>query len=137
MGMDLNGAGGNFRFNRTSWFFILRLAHKYGWQPRGTAVTEVTLGALGLKDRSDVNWDGTYFANEWQEVGDEDVLNIANALEKALPAVPNQKNKNMQNLINHEKWEDIDPLEYWSGKGNKAYIKKFIKYCREGSFLIG
>lgn len=136
MGMDLSGGGGDFRFNMTSWRFILRLAYKYGWKPKGTNVSEVTLGIMGVKDPSESNWDGSYFSNEWQEVDDEDALHIANALEKALPAIPDQKNKDMQYLINHKELKDIDPLQFWSGKGNKAYIKKFIKFCRKGYFLI-
>ena len=36
MGIDLCGREGGIRFNNLTWSQILKLADRYGWQPKGT-----------------------------------------------------------------------------------------------------
>ena len=40
MGMDLTGAGGDFRFSNTSSTHVLNLAVAHGWEPAGTKEPE-------------------------------------------------------------------------------------------------
>ena len=77
MTMDLTGPGGDFGFTITSWEHLLKLASLSGWEPAGTLPPE---GAG--------SWDGNYFTNDGQRVADEDARALADALEAALPHIP-------------------------------------------------
>lgn len=70
MSMDLNSvaSGKNFRFNNQSWRMVLHLANMYGWQPE-----------------HDVEH---YMYNQGNVVSKADAMNIAKAIEEALPAIP-------------------------------------------------
>ena len=70
MGMDLHGAQGYFRFNKTSWNNMLTLARQNGWKPE--------------RSRS------YYALNEHQPLTRKDATGLANALEKALHNIPNE-----------------------------------------------
>src|SRR5439155_9949269 len=60
------------------WPKLLRLAQAYGWRPRGTT----------LPEDSDGSWDRNYTSNDGQVVSSEDAAALADALEAALPHIP-------------------------------------------------
>lgn len=93
MGYDLyNTNGEHYRFNISSWSALLRLAERYGWQAAGTTLYKYECDDdeenCVRTDVVDHEWNGTYFSNDGQVVGSEDASNLANALEKALPDIP-------------------------------------------------
>jgi hypothetical protein len=77
--MDLTGPAGHMAFNDTSWVHLLRLATLSGWHPADT-----------LPPEEADDWDGNYCTNDGQRVADEDARNLAEALERALPDVPEE-----------------------------------------------
>ena len=159
MGMDLNGAGGYYRFSNTSWCKVLELAYEYGWQPAGTEPGQWIDSSTGeLDEQMSPNpdeWDGSYFGNCFQWVTDEDAAHIADALEPALDDIPD--------IDTGEKWVEYGPtdmptvtverslvdegftisvpnkslssLEFFSGERNQQ-VRDFIAYCRAGAFYI-
>ena len=88
MSMDLSGVGGHFKINNEGWRQALMLAHKFGWEPVGTRDP-------ALADEDGIytvpDWEGHYDSNDGQEVEEEDGARIAEALEKALPDIPEQR----------------------------------------------
>jgi hypothetical protein len=57
MGMDLEGAGGYFRWTAEGWGTILELAEQYGWTPIGTGPPR------GMRKSE---WERTYDSNSGQ-----------------------------------------------------------------------
>ena len=94
MGMDLEGAGGYFRWTNSGWDDVLNSAESNGWQPTGTGPPRGILKA---------DWPGNYYGTEGQRVYARDAKRLAEALKR--------------------------------GDGN-GYYRKFIKFCRAGSFRI-
>jgi hypothetical protein len=166
MGMDLHGAGGDFRFNIFAWGQVLGLAQQYGWEPAGTEMQPMELrNADGSVDHEltehymalAVDWDGNYFTNDFQHVSDEDAATIADALERALDDIPDfdsgEKTKEFtpdeppDNPVARALLEGglkpfvapndlLGPAEFFSGE-DKQKIRDFIEYCRAGGFVIG
>jgi hypothetical protein len=129
--MDLSGPGGDFAYNNTSWGHLLRLASTYGWEPAGTRPPK--------RCRT---WDGNYVTNDGQRVTAADARRLADALEKALPDLPDH------DALEHKKkrvgqseefgipWQTpTNPFEWFSGAG-KERLRTFIAYCRAGGFTI-
>ncbi len=85
MGMDLEGAGGDFRFSASSWPRVRELAVMGGWQP-----TEGTRPPSDWNEHQDGKWEGGYGTNDGARVSDEDARRMADALERVLPEVPDQ-----------------------------------------------
>src|SRR2546423_13839985 len=86
MGMDLCGAGGYAAWNWQGWRGVLELGHRYGWIPAGTEPPLWDEG--GPWDGRP--WNGTYFCNDGQRVTAEDAHALADALERALPDIPDE-----------------------------------------------
>ena len=81
MGVDFIGRG-DFSLPWHMWRPCFELAVAFGWQPAGTIAHPDFKG----------HWSGTYFANDCQEVSDEDARAMAEALYGALSALkPKQK----------------------------------------------
>ena len=133
MGMDLDGKGGDFRFNIYGWRAVLALAEMNGWEPAGT-VLEQELG-----------WSGGYDTNDGQTVTAEDAARLADALERALPDLPdhdalehNGPIKDIPGLGPTKLFaltEQISPVELFSGNG-KERLRQFITSCRVDSFQL-
>jgi hypothetical protein len=110
MGMDLAGAGGYFRASNDMWRALLVLANKYGWEPAGTKPPEPATPISGpvLVDvetlqRAQEEWDGSYLWNANQQVTDEDAANMADALERARPHIP--EGEPSPHLFTPEEWQ--------------------------------
>lgn len=114
MGFDLRGTGGEFRWNIHRWYALLRLAKQYGWKPEGTS-------------HDDPDWNGTYTANNYQVVCASDAANLADAIERALPDIPNYPADKQP--------QDFNDFEWFAG--DKEYLREFIAYCRAGEFALG
>ena len=86
-------------FNVWSWKSLLTLALHFGWEPKGTVMTDWKDNKTGeitpllcydenkYRDGTwviDDNWNGTYFGNDWQEIAADDAKNLADALGRAL-----------------------------------------------------
>jgi hypothetical protein len=110
MGYDLyNKHGDYFRANAESWRSLLNTAKKHGWKPAGTLAPEFNEGG-DTSDFDKAKWAGGYFTNDFQRVSDDDARNIAAALRKAFET----------DKFSHEEW----------------YIRHFVAYCQNGSFVI-
>src|SRR4051794_15663787 len=130
MAMDLTGAGGEFSWDVFSWGRLLRLAEKYGWQPAGTQmfVEEIPF----LIDR---HWHGGYDSNDYQIVGEEDARNLADALERAIPDIPEE---DVLSPIREESGgiriapdpPEVSDRDWFCGAESKTYLQDFIRYCR-------
>jgi hypothetical protein len=153
MGMDLRGSGGDFHFNLYAWNQLMTLAYHVGkWEPAGTkppewdednspvqldtdaSPKEMQAALAGARDA----WDRmNYFTNDYQRVTASDAANLADALERVLSDVPDHDAMT-------GKWDDlwhgrikVSPVEFFSGLAGKEKVRKFIAYCRAGSFVIG
>ena len=72
MGMDLDGAGGYFRWTSSGWSELLEEAEAAGWEPTGTGPPRGVLKAA---------WSGGYHSNDGQRVYARDAKRLADALE--------------------------------------------------------
>ena len=104
MGVDLMRYNESMSYNWHGWRHVLKTAVKYGWKPAGT-VNEIDEAGQPILD-----WDGTYFSNDYQYVTVEDAKNLAEALERAI--------------------SEFDDKEYL------YHILPFIKFCRRGGFRL-
>jgi hypothetical protein len=143
MGMDLNGAGGSFRWNFFSWPRLLQIAEDYGWEPAGTLPPEPTPEDeedTEEKAEGDRAWSGSYTTNDGQVVTAEDAANLADALEQALPDIPDEdvlaEYRTQHGIRLGSEEPEIADLDWFCGPTSKAHIADFIRYCRAGSFTI-
>lgn len=77
-----------FRWSNHGWLAVLDLAERYGWQPIGTKPSELMKESWG--EEMCLNWNGRYDTNEYQIISDDDAGNMAAALERALPDIPDE-----------------------------------------------
>jgi hypothetical protein len=151
MGMDLRGEGGDFHLDIVTWRMVLTLAIDHGWKPAGTEPPDIaflrkdgtvdkektTAYRQAYEDRDTTN----YYTNDFQWVTEEDAANIADALERALTHVPNErtivmKAALMPSGVPFDVLEHLTPLDWCSGVDGKAHIREFIDFCRTGGFCI-
>jgi len=119
--------------NTPTWYGILELAERYGWQPMGTAPSEDSMAGLSHPS-SDLNTSGYWNGNHWNPDGQlvlfEDALNLVDALEQA--------------FIHHEPARLRSLHEFWIPYGNDEFrknpgigvIQHLISFCQLGPFLI-
>jgi hypothetical protein len=118
------------QMNNWTWFGILELAEKYGWNPRGT-VTPESLELAGSYPDDGNRWQAEYWGNEARLVLIEDALNLADALELA--------------FIKYEpvRLPSLHPF-YLTGENGGSHnhppaigvIQIMIHFCQSGAFLI-
>jgi hypothetical protein len=114
--MDLCGAGGYFRWTITGWRETLELAKEFGWVPTGTGPPR------GIVRGS---WIGTCYSNDGQRFYARDAQLLADALERALAAVPEREPSKRGRIKSR----------YFT-PGETAAIREFIAFCRAGSFRL-
>jgi hypothetical protein len=128
------------------WEKLLALAHIYGWQPAGTDQP------LMWQDDADTGrWSGGYDHYLGEQVRDEDAQALADALERALPDLPDVT---MPDRVFETEMEEIDregqiSISYYIIEPNTALnlfevfggqykqeLMAFINFCRQGGFQI-
>jgi hypothetical protein len=77
MTVDLRGKGGSVSMGSANWRVCLEIAHKYGWEPKGTRAPDHVIG-------DPAQWDGGYGTNDFQMVTDDDARAIAEALRRGI-----------------------------------------------------
>ncbi len=154
MGVSITNANGKYMStHHFVWARVLGLARDYGWQSRGTVLDEDHPYAE--------YWEGNYSTNDGQTITAEDASAFADALEKALDDIPDQRINSGEIVAAAElaelaertgdplvgvlalyaeagarvPKETVNPLEYFAGEG-KRHIKELIRFCREGAVRI-
>lgn len=123
MGMDLIGPGRFFQWNIRCWCNVLELGEQYGWKgtgtgpPRGRLVSEWT-GRIR---------EASYGSNDGARFYARDAKALAEALSRALRDIPEKELPRGR--------EPKTPLEFFAGWG-KPDLRRFIRFCRKGSFRI-
>ena len=146
--------GLRLRFSRQFLFKALELAELYGWQPRRTQPPAgIDFPALNAE------WHGGYLTNDGQLVMASDARWLAAALEQSLVDISDENPTfdwdpkfwvdDLPEWLSPEERAMIEeclqsdlldmigvlPLEFFAGD-EKAYLKRFIRFCRLGSFEI-
>jgi hypothetical protein len=151
VGMDLRRKGGYLHLDIVTWRMVLTLAINHGWKPAGTELPDIAFfskdGTVD-EEKSEAyrqayeDWNATnYYTNDFQWVTDEDAANIADALERALTHVPDERTMAMKAALTpsgvpFDVLEHLTPLDWCSGADGKAHIREFIDFCRTGAFCI-
>jgi hypothetical protein len=118
------------QMNNWTWFGILELAEKYGWNPRGT-VTPERLELAGVYPGDGSLRYGEYWGNEARLVLIEDALNLADALEEAFIKLEPLRLPSLHPFH----------LARANGDGNGhppavGVLLIMIHFCQAGAFLI-
>ena len=118
--------GGEFALPPGGWSRLLSIAQVYGWQPAGTQLPEGYCGddpAFWKGDPSD--WDGRYWPGYGQEVTAKDALELAAALKRAWPDLPEhgvfekktfKDKRGVITIKNPEVTLQTTPFELYSGE---------------------
>ena len=131
MPMDLSNGASEFEWEQWRWPKLLRLARAHGWRPRGTSLPNDSEGRL----------DRNYTSNDGQIVSAEDAAALADALEAALPHIPDHDAlapyQAADGMIEIAPRHPPAPDAAWfSTPAGKANVAAFIRFCREGAFQI-
>jgi hypothetical protein len=111
------------RFSIFSWPKLLDLARSYGWQSAGTLPSEIYTEYKTYPELEPGQWDGTYMTNEGQIVTAEDATALANALEKALEAIPDHEGLLPKQIM---LTSSAESREYIQASDN-PYLKAFLE----------
>ena len=156
MGMDLNGAGGYFRWHISDWPKVMKLAFENGWEPlgdeapKGAPELEASLphGTQRFADRDE---------SEMSDAIAETIMQIVDRLEAERPknipldylcndgrrvsaeeasAIADALEKALEKVPRAKPaatndYRDLDSLENY-----EAHVREFIMYCRKGHFYI-
>ena len=151
-----------FRYNVWGWPAIMQLAVRYGWDPEGTTVRDLTEDEIRDNNISEAevsrhqtfvkDWCGEYSSNDGQIVSSEDGAAFAKALEDSLDDIPDHtirspgEREDGTTSTSNPLWQKHRDaihagslpalLVTFSGKGSKQRIIKFIKFLRGGEFGI-
>src|SRR5262245_1763100 len=141
--VEVWGSCGDFSFPARAWQLVLTLGHWYGWRPAGTRAPDPAYYDVQPDDL--VNWDGGYFPAAGQVMTAEDATALADALERALPDLPDHDTLSDKTILPRHRRDGsrctswglemrpgvaISPFEEFSGS-NKATLRDFIVHCRE------
>ena len=123
MGYNLIGAHNDFRVGSGTWGRILRVALDHGWEPAGTLAPNIGShdeNGEWVPDDIGSAWDGTYFFNNYQIVTEEDAAALANALERALPDIPDA-DPGVESVF-----DDRPDLVLLGGPEGKRYLRQLL-----------
>jgi hypothetical protein len=126
--VDLRGECGEFSMPGRIWLCVLGLARHYGWAPGGTLPPEETDEAFPE------SFDGSYYPGQAQRIQVDDVVALANALEKALPDIPDFGTDSRGPSTAYWVEGDGPVMNILAevGARNKTGLRDFIAHCREG-----
>jgi hypothetical protein len=141
LGPALYGARGEFSLSGRAWRLLLALASTYGWKPAGTQPPDPESVDDKLS-RMAALWDGRYTPSDCQRMTERDTRAMADALERALPDIPDHDALSEKVLASRAD----DPLALWgrpaapevtitameefSGR-NKRQLMSLIAHLRE------
>ena len=125
MSYRLEGDGGIFHFNHTSWGQVLELAAMYGWKPKGTEPPETNLWG----------YSGGYHSSGGQRVKAADAGNLVDAHERALMCIPEEYSIRSK-IITVRTLENAELEGDFSREDWENTLRRFIKFCRAGEFCI-
>jgi hypothetical protein len=114
--MDLAGPRRYFHWSANGWRILLTIAIHLGWEPLGTGYPR----GQGRSRQRHAN----YFGNDGQLVYARDARNLADVLELFLKL----QRRGKLPVEKRGEW-------FWSREG-KIAVRKFIAFCRRGSFRI-
>jgi hypothetical protein len=118
MRMSLESETGSYRYyNCITWDAMLRMAKAYGWKPAGTEAPS---------DCAQGEWYGGYGSNDSQCVTAADAGSLAEALDLMLLDPDTDIVSNVEFPERHR----------LPGLADKAGLRDFADFCREGSFWI-
>ena len=147
LSVDLyNNKDGYFGASNWGWVRLMSLAREFGWKSAGTKPP------IGWN--LDKVWDSNnYSSNDLQVVTKKDALNLADAIEKAIPLLkaPVENKKETQKFTSIEEAflarlkmiedssqsEIPDPASLGFSLKSKDTLLEFINFCRQGEFFIG
>ena len=147
MGYDLSNVNGKyFRWNMWGWAEVVNLALAYGWQPKGTEISQGRFENYEDYENFKESHGGSYFGNDGQMVAEEDAEAFSDALESSLDDIPDEDIKDRSNTIIDDSFmkerakvwgqEKATLVTGFSGKENKDYLKDFISFLKDGAFYI-
>ena len=121
---------------------ILWLAEIYGWKPRGTTPPNEYAVAAGIWKGKPEDWDGSYFPAVGQEIVEADAEELAWALERALPDIPETPRSEQEDPKQQgpSGWfadvprGGVNCLQAFAG-ARKEMLRAFIIHCREKNGL--
>jgi hypothetical protein len=120
-----------------TWYSVLDLAEKHGWQPYDSAVRDRSHGWSGGVESTPHKRDGLdlltgiYTDEAGQLVMLEDALNLADALERAFLAYEPER---LRSLLEGIPFGGLDPAHL--GKPGIGVLLKLAELCQSGSFWI-
>ena len=130
-----------FPIRASAWLRLLTLAENFGWEPIGQAMKERDPEYVNEENAEQGfvnNWD-SYNVGNIQLLKKEDLLNIAEALTKAIAVIPDKKvspnniSCPMIDGSDPQKLEILslgDSISYFSGSDNKNFLIAFILFCQ-------
>ncbi len=129
MGVRLHGKGGEFRANGRRRNGLTELAYRYGWVP------------LGVRPTGGGRRSADYFCNSGRRVDDEDARNLADALERSLPDIPEHdalgsKDIDIGGVRGIPRDTEATPQESFRGTHGNQRVRNFIACRRTGGFSI-
>jgi hypothetical protein len=146
MGMALGrGRRDNFDVPYAAWSDILELAERYGWRPTRTGPPRGIRAA---------DWCGSYYSSDGQRFYVRDAAALADALDRFLAgespladiAPPNPDRDRLRGVVaGLSRQYGIAPnvtgglpADSWlAAEDGWRYLRKFVEFCRRGSFWLG
>ena len=140
--MDLYAGRRIFSWTAIGWSVVLRLAFEHGWEPTGTGSPKGTL---------QMDWCGSYSANDGQLFYARDAKRLAAALERAFDSTttPQRQNKKKMPTFYEPALKRLvaalggssdattaQTVAWLSSTDGRKKINDFIAFCRKGSFRI-
>jgi hypothetical protein len=128
-----------------AWNDILELAERYGWQPTHTGPPR------GMKAGE---WCGTYYSSDGQRFYARDAAALAEALDRFLAGEPpvadapaaNPDRDRLRGVVAGLSQQygiapNVTgglPADSWlAAEDGRQYLRKFVAFCRRGSFWLG
>lgn len=147
MGYDLtNEKGEYFRWNIWGWADVINLGLAYGWKPQGTEIDKSRFEDYKDFEEYQEQYGGEYFGNNGQMVVSKDAKAFSDALESSLDDIPDERIDERESIPIDDNFfkervkiwnqEQSALVVRFSGENNKNYLKEFVSFLREGSFVI-
>jgi hypothetical protein len=118
------------RMNNWTWFGLLELAEKYGWNPMGT-IHPNGFELAGFHAGHPDEWRGDYWSADRRLVLLEDALNLADALDEAFLDYEPRRLPSLHSFWLNNEFE----VNHRRQPGIGA-IKIVVDFCQSGAFFV-